>query len=117
MWFARQIAVAVLGIALAAYAFDCSGMTTPAQAMQCCNSMPCSSQSDHGQDCCRTMPAMHAPFVQPSSTSTIVLPTAQPAVLAVIPRVIRLDSSRVPVFANEQAPPGIKTSDLTPLRI
>lgn len=109
--------MAVLGVALAAYAFDCSGMTTPEQAMQCCNSMPCSSQSDHGQDCCRTMPAMHAPFVQPSSIATIVLPTAQPTVLAVIPRVIRLNSSRVPIFGNEQAPPGIKTSDLTPLRI
>src|ERR1700758_2888893 len=117
MRFATKLVMAVLGVTLAAYALDCSGMTTPEQAMQCCDSMPCSSQSNHGQDCCKTMPAMHAPFVQPSSTSTIVLPTAQPAVLGVIPRVIRLDSSRVPVFANEQAPPGIKTSYLTPIRI
>jgi len=117
MRFARQIVMAVLGVALAAYAFDCSGMTTPEQAMQCCNSMPCSSQSDHGQDCCKTMPAMHAPFVQPSSTSSIASPAVQLSVLAVIPRIIRLDSSRVRISPNDHAPPGNSASDLTPLRI
>src|ERR1700758_3303990 len=63
---ARPILIAALAVALAVYAFDCGAMTTPERAMQCCNSMPCSSQGHHGQDCCKTMPAMHAPFVQPS---------------------------------------------------
>src|SRR5215472_11098334 len=99
MWFARLNAVAVLGVALAAYALDCSGMTTPEQAMQCCNSMPCSSQSDHAQDCCKTMPAMHAPFVQPSSTSSIAPPAVQLAVLAVVPQLIPTASSKVRVSA------------------
>jgi len=64
---AKPILLALLVVTLAAYAFDCGAATNPEQAMQCCNSMPCSSGGHHGQDCCKTMPAMHAPFVQPSS--------------------------------------------------
>jgi hypothetical protein len=118
MRFATQLVMAVLGVALAAYALDCSGMTTPEQAMQCCDSMACSSQSNHGQDCCKTMPAMHAPFVQPSSTSSAAsLTSVQVTALAVAPQNIRLDSSRVRVAPNDHAPPGNSASDLTPLRI
>jgi hypothetical protein len=64
---AKPILLAVLAVALAAYAFDCGATTTPEQAMQCCNSMACSPHGHHAQDCCKTMQAMHAPFVQPSS--------------------------------------------------
>jgi hypothetical protein len=109
--------VAVVASALMAYAFDCSAMMTHEQAVECCRSMACSSQGHASEDCCKTMPAMHAPFVQPSSTSSIASPASQPAVLAVIPHVIRPDSSRVGVSANEQPPPGNNASDLTPLRI
>jgi thiol-disulfide isomerase/thioredoxin len=63
MNLAKPILVALLAVALAVYAFDCGAMTMPEQAMQCCNFMPCSSQGHRGQDCCKTMPAMHAPFV------------------------------------------------------
>jgi hypothetical protein len=63
------------------------------------------------------MPAMHAPFVQPPSSSSITSPAAQPAVLSVVPHVIRPDSSRLPVSANEQGPPARQSLNLTPLRI
>src|SRR5438034_6484185 len=67
MRLAKPIFLAILAVALAAYAFDCSAATTPEQAMQCCKSMSCSSHGHRAQDCCKTMPSMHAPFVQPSS--------------------------------------------------
>jgi hypothetical protein len=69
MKFAKAVLVALVVLFLAAYAMDCDSMATREQAMQCCNSMPCSSQTHHdGQDCCKTMPSMHAPFVAPSTT-------------------------------------------------
>jgi hypothetical protein len=37
-----------LAVALAAYAFDREAATTPEQAVQCCNSMHCSSHGHHG---------------------------------------------------------------------
>ena len=66
MRFAKPIFLAVLSIALAAYAFDCGAATTPEQAMKCCDSMSCSSHGHHAQDCCKTMPAMHAAFGSPT---------------------------------------------------
>src|SRR5215472_12018698 len=68
MRFANPILVAVVAILLGLYAFDCDSMTTQEQAMQCCNSMPCSSQGHDGQDCCKTMPSMHSPFLQVSAS-------------------------------------------------
>jgi hypothetical protein len=109
--------VAVVASALMAYAFDCSAMMTPQHADECCQSMGCSSQGHASEDCCKAMSVMHAPFVQPSSSSSIASPAVQPAVLAVVPHVIRPDSSTVRVSANKQAPPGNSASDLTPLRI
>jgi len=61
------VLIAVLTVALAGYALDGVGMTTPEQAMQCCNSMRCPSHGHHGQDCCKSMPSVHAAFGQPSS--------------------------------------------------
>jgi|SRR5689334_11301280 hypothetical protein len=85
MRFTRPILLAVVTILLAAYAFDCDATSTPEQAMQCCGSMPCSSQGHQGQDCCKTMPAMHAPFIKPSSVRQVsfslviaMLPTVNP---------------------------------------
>jgi hypothetical protein len=66
MKLARTIFSLSLLIALAAYALDCGPMIAPQQAMDCCNSMPCSSQGHHGEDCCKSMAAMHAPMGQPS---------------------------------------------------
>src|SRR6266853_45875 len=82
MRLARPIFRTLLAVALAAYAFDCSAAATPEQAMQCCKWMHCSSHSHHGQDCCKTMPTTHGPFVQLSSGHGI---TASPVVFAVAP--------------------------------
>ena len=60
----RPLFVAILALALGAYAFDCEAVTTPEQAMQC-KSMHCSPHGHHGQDCCKAMPTKHAPFVRP----------------------------------------------------
>jgi hypothetical protein len=65
--------IAVLTVALAGYALDCVGMTTPEQAMQCCNSMRCPSHGHHGQDCCKSMPSIHVVLGQPSSLQGVSL--------------------------------------------
>src|SRR5437762_8439234 len=78
----RPILVAVVGLALASYAFDCFAAANTEQAMQCCNSMHCSSPAHHGQDCCKRMPSVRSPFVQPSSVHGM---SFSPAVLAVMP--------------------------------
>src|SRR6201988_4095770 len=77
----RPLFVAILALALGAYAFDCEAATTPEQAMPWCKAMPCSSHGHHGQDCCKTMPTMHAPFVQPSSVQSV---SFSPVVFAVM---------------------------------
>ena len=72
MGFARQILLAALVLSVAAYASDCSGMTTPEQAMQCCDSMQCSSHHHHrSEECCKTMPAMHSVLGQPLSAQGV----------------------------------------------
>src|SRR5690348_11521866 len=64
----RRVLFVALTVALATYALDCVSMSTPELAMRCCNSMHCHSQHHHkGQDCCKTMPEMHAVLGQPSS--------------------------------------------------
>src|SRR5579859_2983697 len=70
MHFAKPILAAVLGLAFAAYGFDCSPMMSADKAMECCNSMNC-SQGMYGEDCCQTAPSMHAPFVQPASMHSV----------------------------------------------
>jgi hypothetical protein len=116
MRFAKPILLAVLTVALAAYALDC-GATTPEQAMACCNSMPCSSQGHHGQDCCKTMPAMHAPFVQPSSVSGVSRPPAVVAVLTTFNESRGVDSSAFIIAEHSHAPPLACSQILAPLRI
>src|SRR2546429_5408512 len=71
MRFAGRVLIAVLTVALASYALDGVGMTTPEQAMQCCNSMRCPSHGHHGQDCCKSMPSVHAALGQPSSMPSV----------------------------------------------
>src|SRR5260370_36873088 len=61
----RSILVAVVALALAGYAVDCTPMASADEAMQCCGTMPCDSHSaGHSQDCWQTMPSMHAPFLK-----------------------------------------------------
>jgi len=117
MRLARPIFLTVLAAALAAYAFDCGVATTPEQAMQCCNSMPCSSHGHHAQDCCKTMQAMHAPFVQPSSVHGV---SYSPLVFAVLPATsesLALDSSNRVIAAHCHAPPIRSALAPIPLRI
>jgi hypothetical protein len=116
MKFAKPILVAVAAIMLAVYEFDCDSMTTPEQAMQCCASMPCSPQGHRGQDCCKAMPSMHVPFVQP------LTPHAgfSFVVLAVLPdssdSIDLMSSARHPA-SDSHAPPLIYSSSPVPLRI
>jgi len=116
MRFVKLIFLPVLALALMAYAFDC-GTTPLADAMQCCNSMPCSSHGHHGQECCKTMPAMRAPFVQPSPVHDVsfssVLLEAPPAFLDSTD----LDSSARAVAARSHAPPIPHAPAPAPLRV
>jgi hypothetical protein len=109
--------LALLVVALVAYAFDCGAAATPEQAMQCCNSMPCSSGGQHGQDCCKTMMAMHAPFVLAPSEQDV---SYAPAVLAVLlgrGEAQDLDSAERVIPAHCHAPPIFSIPTLLPLRI
>ena len=123
MRVAKQMFLTVLSVALATYAFDCEAMTSPEQAMQCCKSMHCSSHHHHGtgqqqMDCCKTMPSMHAPFVQPSSVQGL---SFSPIVFAVMPASGEphgLDSSSTcRVAARCHAPPIFYIPAALPLRI
>src|SRR5215475_4414002 len=89
MRFAKPILVAVLSFAFAAYGFDCSPMMSPDKAMECCDSMNC-SHGMHGEDCCRTAPSVHAPFVQPASTHSVAF---TPLAFAVLPTFIDMSST------------------------
>ena len=113
----KPIFVAVLALALAAYAFDCGAMMTPEQAMECCDTMPCSSHGHQSEDCCKSMPAMHAPFVQPSPVHGI---SYSPLVLAVLPasgESRSLDFFARMIAAHCHAPPVRSAPAPSPLRI
>ena len=113
----KPLFLAVLAVALAAYAFDCGAATTPEQAMQCCNSMSCSSHGHHAQDCCKTMTVMHTPFVQPSSIHGV---STSPLVFAVLPATGKshaVDSSKRAIAAHCHAPPIRYAPAPLPLRI
>jgi hypothetical protein len=117
MRLGKPIFLALLAVALAAYAFDCGAATTPEQAMQCCNSMACSSHGHHAQDCCKDMPAMRSPFVQPSSVHGV---SYSPVVFAVMPATGEsqvLNSSNRVIAAHCHAPPIRSAPSPLPLRI
>src|SRR5467141_982874 len=106
MRFAKPILQAVVAIALAAYAFECLAMSTPEQAMQCCDTMPCSSHGHkHSQECCKTMPSMHAPFLQPASAHALSFSSAFVAVLPRFNSSQVLDSPLMLLTAHCHAPP------------
>src|SRR5207302_4419297 len=113
----RPILVAVVGLALASYAFDCFAAATPEQAMQCCNSMHCSSHARHGQDCCKRMPNVRSPFVGASSAHGM---SFAPTLLAVMPargELPVLDFSARIIPAHSHAPPLFWLSAPVPIRI
>jgi hypothetical protein len=118
MHLARPILMAALVIALAAYAFDCPAMSTPDEAMQCCDSMPCPSQGhEHSEDCCKTMTVMHAPFVQPHSVSGVSFSLVLLAILPGVSDFHGFDISVQALEANSHAPPIPQTAAPIPLRI
>ena len=113
----KPILVAVVAIALSAYASECFAMATPQQAMQCCKSMHCASHGHHGQDCCKTMPTVHAPFVQPSSMHGVSI---SPVLLAVMPTCGEsrgLYPSARDIAAHCHAPPIVYLSAPVPIRV
>jgi len=118
MRFTKPMLLAVVAIALAVYAFDCLAMSTPEQAMQCCDSMPCSSHGhQHSQECCKTMPSMHAPFVQPASAHG---PSFTPVFVSVLPAFNAsqgLNSSAAVLTAHCHAPPISPIAASSRLRI
>jgi hypothetical protein len=118
MRFIKPILLAVMAIAFATYAFDCLAMSTPDAARQCCDTMHCSSHGhQHSQECCKTMPAMRAPFVQPASAHA---PSFSPVFVAVVPRFNASQVSDSPsnvLTANCHAPPIAQAASPSPLRI
>ena len=117
MGFVRPILVVLLAVALAAYGFDCLAMTTPEQAMQCCNSMPCSPQGHHNQDCCKTMATLQAPFVQTQSGHGISLAQVSVASARVATDTASTDVSISNLAADGNAPPLLYSPPLLALRI
>lgn len=117
MRFAGRVLVAVLAVALAGYALDCVGMTTPEQAMQCCNSMRCPSHGHRGQDCCNRMPSSHGVLGQPSSVPDVSFsPIALGAAQAFDQSHSYGSFSRV-IAEEAHAPPFLDSPALLPLRI
>jgi hypothetical protein len=117
MRLVKPILLATLAAALTVYAFDCDAATTPEQAMQCCDSMSCSSHGHHAQDCCIAMPAMHAPFVQPSSVHGVSYSTLVFALLPATSESLALGSSNRAIAAHCHAPPIRYTPAPLTLRI
>src|SRR6266850_2554912 len=118
MRFAKPILQAVVAIALAAYAFDCLAMSTPEQAMQCCDTMPCSSHGhEHSQECCKTMPSMHAPFLQPASAHGLSFSLVFVAALPAFNASHGLYSPAGVLTAHCHAPPIFEIAASSPLRI
>jgi hypothetical protein len=117
MRFYKAMLLPMLAAALAVYALDCDAAATPEQAMHCCDSMSCSPQGHQGQDCCATMPTMHAPFVQSSSVQGTLFSPAMFAVLPVFGEADRAVSSALSIAEHSHAPPVVLLFSSLPLRI
>lgn len=116
MSLARAALLAVLTVSLGAYGLDCAGMTTPEQAMQCCNSMQCAAHDHRGQGCCKTMPEMRAVLGQPSSLQGV---SATPVALGLVQSSIDSGSSESSacVIAERAHDPPLSSPPAVPLRI
>jgi hypothetical protein len=115
---AKPILLLIVAAAIALYATDCGAMTTPDQAMQCCDTMPCSSHSpERSQECCSNMPSVHAPFLQPASTQGLSFSPVFVALLPGFDALPGLHSTANIYRARSHAPPISPTASLSPLRI
>jgi len=114
---AKSILALVIAVVLAAYASDCSALANPEQAMQCCQSMPCSSHGQSADDCCSSMQPHLAPFVQ----STPIHPSPVGFVAFTTPSANdpspQLNLASGLIAAQSHAPPGIYSPAPLPLRI
>src|SRR5215472_3653328 len=116
MRFGRGTLIVFVGAALAAYAVDCYGMTTPAEAMKCCQSMPC-SPSGHSQECCEAMLQMHAPFVKPPFARGLSFAPHVIAVLGVSQESLSNDSDSYHIARFLLVSPGAGPPTAIPIRI
>ena len=108
--------LAVLALSLASYAVDCSAIQAPQAAMRCCASMPCSH--GHGQqDCCKNMPSMHVPFVQPASLHNVSVSFYVAAALPVTANPKALDRCSLFATVYSHAPPISSLPSFSPLRL
>lgn len=121
MRLAKSILIAFVVCILGVYALDCSAMQTPEQAMKCCGAMPCSSHRHQNmQDCCKTMPEIHAPYVQPQASAQNFSLTAAHVFLAPLassPARVSLAFTDGIISAQWHAPPISSITALSPLRI
>ena len=121
MRVARSSLMVVIAVALSTYSVDCSLAATPEAAMRCCDTMSCPSHGHHhSNDCCKTMPPTHSPFVQSLSSSvpndhvSLVLGAFLPAEGSVQ----GLDfSAQTLLVARSHAPPILQSTVIAPLRI
>src|SRR5215467_4196939 len=107
MRIAKRVPVLAFALALVAYGFDCPQTSTPDEAMQCCDTMQCSSHGHDGsEDCCKTMQATHPPFVKQSPSQGAHLIPVLGAFLPTVTSSQGLDISREASLATySHAPP------------
>jgi hypothetical protein len=114
----RRVLFVALTVALATYALDCVSMTTPEQAMQCCKAMHCHSHHHHkSQDCCKTMPAMHAVLGQPSLAQGVSLSPVVVGLVQAFSETNGLEPSAGIIAEHSHAPPISSLPAVPPLRI
>jgi hypothetical protein len=117
MWLAKRAYIAALIVALATFALDCAGMTTPEQAMQCCNSMHCPSHGHHGQDCCKTMPNIHSAIGQPTSVHSVSYSPVAHGAVQPFPGCQGIDSYAGLIAEHSHDPPPRPSPPISTLRI
>jgi len=119
MLLGRSILTVVMAIALGAYAVDCSVAATAEEAMRCCDTMSCSSHGHHhSEDCCKTMPSTHSPFVQSPSLHNGHVSLELCGVASFVSNSHQLDFSvQSLVTARSHAPPIPQSAVISPLRI
>lgn len=113
----KRILLMVAIFALATYGLDCLAMTTPEQAMQCCNSMPCSPSGHDSQDCCKTLPSVNASFLQSPHTSISPIVHVVGVALAGLTNKPALFGEPVGVPALSHGPPIRYSPASLPIRI
>ena len=120
MRFAKWGFLWTLTVALAAYGFDCVGMHTPEEAMQCCDTMRCHSQHHNGhrsEDCCKSMVQTDADLGPPPALQGI---SFSPVVVGVLlasnyPHVV--DASVGVIAEHSHDPPPCCSTSVLSLRI